>query len=175
MRVTIHHTTFMRALTLTLTAVLAFHLHSALAASPEEEARFVAAAKQAFEKHDANALVLLTCWDRVPDRIKKEGVRQYERAVATTNALVTLENPGQRIVRLNDGWTKNMDPRFAGFGRNWEEFSVTNHLNLPAIKELKMVYGPIKNSDGSSTTIDWSYPVGEKDGKLCFCEPAPVK
>ncbi|MEI8290282.1 MAG: hypothetical protein WCH99_12495 [Verrucomicrobiota bacterium] len=68
-----------------------------------------------------------------------------------------------------------MDPRFAGFGRDWEEFSVTNRLNLTAIKELKMVYGPKKNSDGSSTTIDWSYPVGEKNGKLYFCEPTPIK
>jgi hypothetical protein len=38
-----------------------------------------------------------------------------------------------------------------------------------------MIYGPIKNSDGDTTTIEWAYPVGEKDGKLYFSEPAPVK
>ncbi len=165
----------MKTLILALTSVLVLQLHLVLAASPEEEARFLGAAKQAFEKHDANALVLLTCWDRVPDRIKLEGKRQYERAVAATNVNVTLVNLSQKMIKLNDEWKKNMDSRFAGLGRNWEEFSVTNRLNLPAVKELKMTYGPIKNSDGSSTTIDWAYPVGEKDGKLYFSEPAPVK
>lgn len=164
-----------RLSTLAITTVLAFLLYSVRAASPEEEARFLTASRQAFERHDSNALVLLTCWDRVPDRIKREGAKQYERAVAATNVLVTLVPPSQKFVQLNDGWTKNIDSRFVGIGRNWEEFNATNRLNLAIVKELKMVYGPVKNSDGSSTTINWSYPVGEKDGKLYICEPAPLK
>ena len=158
----------MKTLTLALTTILVFQLHSALAASPEEEAKFVAAAKQAFEKHNADDLVSMTCWDRVSDRIKKEGTQQYKRAVATTNVVVTLENPGSRVVRLNDGWTKNMDPRFAGFGRDWEEFSVTNRLNLTAIKELKMVYGPKKIATEVLPPLIGHIPSERKTGGCIF-------
>ena len=52
-------------------AVLVSPLQSVWAASAEEEARFLAAVKTAFEKHDANALVALSCWDRVPEKLKK--------------------------------------------------------------------------------------------------------
>ena len=165
----------MKTLILALTAILVFRLQPVLAASSDEEARFVTAAKQAFEKHDADALVLLTCWDHVPDRIKQAGKQQYARAVMAMNVVITLVSPDAQIVKLNDEWKKNRDPRFVELDHTWQEFGVTNRLNLPAAKELKMTYGPIKNSDGDTTTIEWAYPVGEKDGKLYFSEPAPVK
>ncbi|HZQ48259.1 MAG TPA: hypothetical protein VFC07_14680, partial [Verrucomicrobiae bacterium] len=62
----------MKILILAIASVLVLQLQLVQAASPEEEARFIAAAKQAFVKHDASALVALTCWDRVPDKLKAD-------------------------------------------------------------------------------------------------------
>ena len=129
------HTTLMKTLILALIAILILRLQPVLAASPDEEARFVAAAKQAFEKHDADALVLLTCWDHVPDRIKQAGKQQYARAVMATNVVITLASPDAQIVKLNDEWKKNRDSRFVELDHTWQEFGVTNRLNLPASKE----------------------------------------
>src|SRR5271169_6542661 len=83
----------MKTLILALTAILVFRLQPVLAASSDEEARFVAAAKMAFEKHDADALMALTCWDRVPDKFKAGGKKQYARDVAQTATGITLTNP----------------------------------------------------------------------------------
>jgi len=127
-------------------------LQSGSAASPEEEARFVAAARQAFEKHDAAALVALTCWDRVPDKLKASGKKQYARDVAQTVSDITLTNP---------------DPDYPDLV--WKDTDgVSYRSNLPVVKQLKIIFKTGEFGDGR-------YPVGEKDGKLYFLEPAPVK
>jgi hypothetical protein len=158
----------MKTLTLALTTVLAFQLHSALAATPEEETRFVTAAKQAFEKHDADALMALTCWDRVPDRFKDK--RAFASDVALSFTDISLVAP---------------DRQFADFV--WKDSDgITYRLNLPVVKQLKIsfvkgsrVY-PVGEKDG--TIMRWHpandiqiYPVGEKDGKFYVAEPEPVK
>jgi len=143
----------MKTLALALTAVLAFQLQSALAASPEEEARFVAAAKQAFEKHDADALMTLTCWDRVPDKFKGSGKKQYDRDVAQTATDISLTNP---------------DPKFPDLV--WKDTDgVSYRSNLPVVKQLKITF------EHGGKFKDGTYPVGEKDGKLYLLEPAPIK
>jgi hypothetical protein len=142
----------MKTLILALTSVLVLQLQSSLAASPEEEARFVAAAKQAFAKHDADALAALTCWDRVPDKLKASGKKQYVRDVAQTVSDITLTNPHLDYPDLV--W-KDTD-------------GVSYRSNLPVVKQLKITFKTGEFGDGR-------YPVGEKDGKLYFLEPAPVK
>jgi hypothetical protein len=143
----------MKTLILVLTSVLVLQLQSVLAASSEEEARFVAAAKQAFEKHDADALAALTCWDRVPDKLKVSGKKQYVRDVAQTATDITLTNP---------------DPDYPDLV--WKDTDgVSYRSNLSVVKQLKITFAP------GGEFGDARYPVGEKDGKLYLLEPAPVK
>jgi hypothetical protein len=122
------------------------------AASPAEEARFVAAVRAAFEKHDADALVALTCWDRVPDKLKADGKKQYARDVAQTVSDITLTNP---------------DPNYPDLVWKGSD-GVSYRSNLPVVKQLKITFKTGEFGDGR-------YPVGEKDGKLYLLEPAPVK
>jgi len=143
------------------------------AASPEEEARFLNDAANAFAKHDADALVAMTCWDRVPDKLKKDGKQQYVGAVAGTVADIKLINPDPKHPNLE--WKKDEDPRFVDLGIEWKEAGVMYRLNLPVVKQLEITFAPQKFSDGASLTISGAYPVGEKDGKLYLLEPAPVK
>jgi hypothetical protein len=76
-----------------IASVFVLQLQSALAASPDEETRFVAAVKQAFEKHDAERLVALTCWDRVTDKSKDSGKKLFAKEVTRTATDFTLTNP----------------------------------------------------------------------------------
>ncbi|HXT12614.1 MAG TPA: hypothetical protein VN873_13705 [Candidatus Angelobacter sp.] len=127
-------------------------LPSARAASPDEEAKFVEAAKQAFEKHDANALAALTCWDRVPNKLRTSGKEQYVRDVAQTIIDITLTNP---------------DPNYPDIV--WKDTDgVSYRSNLPVVKQLKITFKTGQFGDGR-------YPIGEKNGKLYLSEPAPVK
>lgn len=147
-----HCVTIMQTLILVITSVLALQLQAVYAASPQEEARFVAAAKQAFAKHDADALAALTCWDRVPDKIKTRGKKQYARDVKQQVRDITLTDP---------------DPKYPDLV--WKDADgVSYRSNLPVIKQLKITFSGGKFSNGV-------YPVGEKNGKLYLLEPAPVK
>ena len=170
--------TLMKTLILALTSVLVLQLQSALAASPEEEARFVAAARQAFEKHDAAALVALTCWDRAPDKLKKNGEQQYVGIIGYAKTItgppvtdIKLLNPDKSSVQ----WNVDDDPRFVEIDPAWKQAGVGYRSNLPIVNQLKVTFAPTKADDKTSLTIDVTYPVGEKDGKLYFIEPAPAK
>ncbi|EEF58030.1 hypothetical protein [Pedosphaera parvula] len=143
----------MKTLIFALTAILVLRLQPLLAASPDEEARFVAAVKQAFEKRDADALMTLTCWDRVPDKFKASGRKQYARDARQGATDFTLTNPDPNEPDLV--W-KDTD-------------GVSYRSNLSVVKQFKITFtkgGEFK---------DGTYPVGEKDGKLYLLEPAPVK
>ena len=113
----------------------------------------MAAAKTAFEKHDADALMALTCWDRVPDKFKSSGKKQYVRDVAQTATGITLTNPDADEPDLV--W-KDTD-------------GVSYQSNLSVVKQLKITFAP------GGRFKDGTYPVGEKGGKLFLLEPAPVK
>jgi hypothetical protein len=153
----------------TFASVLLLQLQTGVAASPEEEARFVAAVKQAFEKHDAEGLIALTCWDRVTDKSKDFGKRHFAKVVARTATDFTLTNP---------------DPQYP-VGEWKEADGVTYGLNLPLVKQLKVVLSvKDKIKDKAPEAIDVFgiddygmiiFNVGEKDGKLYLLEPAPVK
>lgn len=142
----------MKRLMLVIASVLALQLQSIKAASSQEESRFLAAAKQAFAKHDADALASLTCWDRVPDKLKASGKKQYARDAAQQAGDITLIDP---------------DPNYPDLV--WkDDDGVSYRSNLSVIKQLKITFKTGDLGDG------W-YPVGEKDGKLYLLEPAPVK
>ena len=165
-----HHITLMKTLILALTSVLVFQLQTVRAASPEEEARFIAAAKQAFAKHDADAFIVLTCWDGVPDKLKKNNKQQYASAVSVEAPPVTdikLLNPDK-----TSQWNVDDDPRFVEIDPTWKEAGVVYHSNLPIVKQLKVTFAPTKADANTSLTIGVTYQIGEKDGKLYFIEPA---
>jgi hypothetical protein len=168
----------MKTLILTTASILAFLLQMVRAASPEEEARFVAVAKQAFEKHDSDALLALTCWDRVPDKLKKDGRQQYAGIIGYTKTItgspvtdIKLASPDKSGVQ----WNVDDDPRFVEIDPVWKEAGVVYHSNLAIVKQLKVTFAPTKADAQTSLTIDVTYSVGEKDGKLYFIEPAPTK
>jgi hypothetical protein len=142
----------MKIFILALAAIFSLSVQSVRAASPEEEARFFNAATNAFAKHDADALVAMSCWDRVPDKLKASGRQQYVRDVALSATNITLINP---------------DPNFPDL--EWKDGAgIAYRSNLPVIKQLKIIFSSGEFSDGT-------YPVGEKAGKLYLLEPAPIK
>ena len=142
----------MKTLLLIIASALACQLTAVQAASSGEETKFVAAIKQAFAKHDADALVALSCWDRVPDKLKKDGRQQYAKDVAQTVSEITLTDP---------------DPNYPDLA--WKDSDgVSYRSNLPVVKQLKITFKTGEFGDAR-------YPVGEKDGKLYLLEPAPVK
>ena len=143
----------MKIFLLALGVCLSLPLQPVWAASKEEEGRILTAAKSAFEKHDAGALMAITCWDRVPDKFKDSGKKHYVRDVAKTVTDITLKSP---------------DPKFPDL--EWKDSDgVAYRSNLPVIKHLKITFAR------GQTFRDATYPVGEKDGKLYLLEPAPVK
>jgi hypothetical protein len=173
-----HYTTLMKTLILAIASVLIFQLQVVRAASPEEEARFIAAAKQAFEKHDADALIALTCWDKVPDKLKKDGKQQYVGIIGYTKTItgspvtdIKLSSPDKSGAQ----WSVDDDPRFVEIDPAWKKAGFAYHSNLPIVKQLKVTFAPTKADAQTSLTLDVTYSVGEKDGKLYFIEPAPTK
>ena len=136
-----------------LLVFLPIFFQSVPAATQDEDARFVTAARKAFDTHDANALAALTCWERVSDKLKESGRKQYAKDAARTVADVKLTNP---------------DPKFPDLA--WKDKDGTEYRsNLPVTKQLKITFGP------GGLFREATYPVGEKDGKLYLLEPAPVK
>lgn len=152
----------MKAYLLALAVLLSLLTESVWAASQEEETRFLAAAKAAFEKHDADALMAITCLDRVPDKLKESGKKQYVRDAAQTVADIKLTPPDAKFPDVE-----------------WKDSTgVTNRSNLPVTKHLKITFAPgatIDSKIGNVKVKNAVYPVGEKDGKLFLLQPAPVK
>jgi hypothetical protein len=133
-----------------------------VATPPEEAARFVAAAKQAFENRDVEALMALTCWDRVPDKLKESGRKHYVRDIAHNATDIVLISP---------------DPMYPDHMWN-DKDGVSYRSNLPVVKQLKITFSPGTTIDTKIGAIGVShahYPVGEKEGKLYLLAPAPVK
>jgi hypothetical protein len=152
----------MKSSTLLLTLLLLIHAHFALAASPEEEARFVAAVKQAFEKHEAGALIALACWDRVSDEQKDSGKKRYAKEVSLTPTGFVLSAPDPKLPDVE--WK--------------DDAGVAYRSNLPVVKHLKITFAPgstIELKRGPIKVKDVTYPVGEKEGRLFLLQPAPIK
>ena len=136
-----------------LLVFLSTFFQSALAATQDEEARFASATRKAFDTHDTDALSALTCWDRVPSKLKESGKKQYARDAARAVTGVMLTNP---------------DPKSPDLVWN-DKDGRAYRSNLPVIKQPRITFGP------GGLFREATYPVGEKDGKLYLLEPAPVK
>jgi opacity protein-like surface antigen len=131
-------------------ACIIVFLAQAKAASVEEEQRFIAAVKSAFENKDVNALDALTCWDRVPENLKQKQLKGYATEIKysiKTFALTAPEQPDQE-------W-KDKDGSAYKF-------------NLTITKWLKPAFPP-------EAHLQIWHSVGEKDGKLFIAAPAPIK
>jgi hypothetical protein len=151
----------MKTFLFALALFIALPFQSVRAASPAEETRLLAAAKSAFAKHDADALIALTCWDRVPDDLKESGKLHYTKEVVLSVTDITLSAP---------------DPTMPDV--EWKDGKgVAYRSNLPVTKHLKITFVPgsmIELKRGPVKVKDVTYSVGEKDGKLYLLEPAPV-
>jgi hypothetical protein len=152
----------LKTILMALTACLSLSILPAQAASPAAEARFLAAAKAAFQKHDAAALTALVCWDRVPENLQVSGKERLAREVALTATDLVLIAPDPQLPDLE-----------------WKDATGTAfRANLPVTRHLKITFAPgsvVQLKRGPVKVKDTSYPVGEKDGKLFLLEPAPVK
>jgi hypothetical protein len=128
------------------------HHGASAPATPEEQARFLTAVRQAYDKHDTNDIFTLVCWDGVSDKDTDGLKKMLVREVAEKVSEMTLIDPDPKI---SDEW-KDKD----GIGY---------HSNLPVIKRLSIYFAP-----GGDIRSDLT-PVGEKDGKLFLVGPIPIK
>ena len=143
----------MKLYLLITTAVLGI-LFNAKSASPQEEARFLAEVKNAFEKKDPKAFLKLYCWDRVPDFIKSVGEK-------TALGLVELKVDSITLVAASTNMARGE------FTRN----GVTYRSNLPITRQIEVVHSSPEKKTKGKVTI----PVGEKEGKLYVTSQAPAK
>jgi hypothetical protein len=138
----------------------------------QAEASFITAVTNAFAKHDADALVAITCWDHAPEKLKNSGRQQYL-------GIVSAAGPPIKDLKLLDpkhpgpDWNVDDDPRFAEIDPAWKKSGVVYHANLQVVKQLKITFAPAKAGDKTPLTITVTYPVGDKGGKLYFIEPVP--
>ena len=127
---------------------------SVRAASPEEQAGFLAAVRQAFDKQDTNALFALVCWDRVTAKDADSARERFKTIISGAKVTdMALADPDPKMPKHE--WT----------GKD----GVSYRQNLPMIKQLKITFAP------GALFHRGLLPVGEKDGKLYLSEPAPVK
>jgi hypothetical protein len=127
------------------------------AATPEEEARFLAEVRKAFAARDASGLDALTCWDRVPAKLKENLQAAYASLVAEQGVVFDF---------------KLADPDRKFVDRDRTEEGVTYRANLPVTRQLNM-----KATDprDKKTLFILTFAVGEKDGKLFLLGSAPVE
>jgi hypothetical protein len=143
----------MKTFIFAVAVLISIPLQSVRGASPEVEANFLTAVRQAFDKQDTNALFALICWDRVPDKIIKRSKKQRMREITLKVSEMTLITP---------------DPNEHRQGYKDKE-GIVYLPNLPEIKQLKIVFV----TDGRFQSS--IYSVGEKNGKLYLLVPAPVE
>ena len=93
------------------------------AATSEEEARFLAAVRKAFEARDATGLDALSCWDRTPADRKKSMQSSYAALVAEKGVIYDF---------------KLADPDMKFVDRPQIENGVTYHFNLPITRQLEL-------------------------------------
>lgn len=133
----------------TFTAALAVLVSIGHAATPEEDARFLAVLREACLKKDKEALVALSNWDRVPPEIKKQTIEGMAHIINEPIKSVeygTLDE-SRALTRTLNG--------------------ITYAPNLPVTKQVTIVYD-LKVGNSSGTLL-----VGEKDGKLMIVNLAP--
>jgi hypothetical protein len=127
------------------------------AASSEEQQRFVATARKAFEARDSAQMDAMTYWDGVPEDRKKNLRHSYASLVAEKDVLFDF---------------KLVDPDGKAADRELKEDGITYRFNLPVTRELQLK--AIDTRD-KKTLFLLTFAVGEKDGKLYLLGTVPVK
>jgi hypothetical protein len=152
------HLTRLVVVALTFSIVLAAVVPpAAVAATPAEEGRFVAAVKKAFQERKAAGLVEVTCWDRVGENERKEAQGVYAELVGTkdvTWAFALVEPPAKDLARVTKGDAQGRRP------------------NLAITRQLDMTF---RDKDGNRILGIIGWAVGEKDGRLMMVRSAPEK
>ncbi len=121
----------------------------ATAATPEEETRFLTAVRDAYTKKDKDAIIALTCWDRVTDQHKKLAPKVIDYAVSRP-----IKSVQYRALDTSEAHTYTKD-------------GITYGPNLPITKEIEIEYAVDSGSQKSELFI------GEKEGKLMIVNLAP--
>jgi hypothetical protein len=139
----------MKSFRTTLIAAMSFLISISHAATPEEEARFLSALREACLKKDKAALAALSNWDRVPPDIKK----------LTIDGMAHILNDPIKSVEYGSLDDAPAPTRTIN--------GVTYTANLPVTKQITIQYDlKVGNSTGQLL-------VGEKNGKLMIVNLAP--
>jgi len=135
--------------------VTAFAPVVALAATPTEEARFVAAVRKAFDERKGAGLTELVCWDRVGDAERKSTEKMYKELVEEKDVIweFKLVDPDPKAVERSKK----------------EENGIVRRRNLAVVKQLEMTF---RDKDGKRILGIIGFGVGEKDGKLMLAAVA---
>ena len=142
------------ALLLSLAATVA-----ATAATPEEEAKFVDAAKKAFDEKKPADLSKLTCWDGVSEQAQKKDEETFK--------LLMEEKDVTFSFKLVDA-----DPK-AVAEKEQKADGAPTRPNLKIVKQLDLTM--IDPRDHKRILGIIGFAVGEKDGKLLLVREAPAK
>jgi hypothetical protein len=127
-------------------------------AAADEESRFLAAVRKAFDARDAGGLDPLTCWDRMSNQRKQNLQHAY--------AAIVEQNGVKYDFKLVEPDLKFVDQPCT------EKDDITYRSNLAISRQLDMK--GIDTRDGKTLFV-MSFGVGEKDGKLFLVGTAPVK
>ena len=112
---------------------------------------FIEAFRRAHDRHDAEAMRKLFCWDGVTPQVREPAERHsYAFEEKIVSIKMTSEHPAGRV----NEFTKN---------------GITYAFNLPAASELVVELEPLTR--GASNTN--YYPVGFKDGHYLITLMAP--
>jgi hypothetical protein len=119
------------------------------AATPEEESRFLNAVRDAYTKKDKDAIIALTCWDRVTEQHRKLAPKVIDHAVSRP-----IKSVQYRAVDASAAQVYTKD-------------GVTYGPNLPITKQIEIEYVVESGSQKSQLFI------GEKEAKLMIVNLTP--
>lgn len=135
---------------------------AATAATPEEETKFVDAAKKAFDEKKPADLSKLTCWDGVSEQARKKDEETFK--------LLMEEKDVTFSIKLVDAEAKDLAKKAA---EDRKEDGVPTRPNLKIVKQLDLTM--IDPRDKKRILGIIGFAVGEKDGKLLLVREAPSK
>ena len=118
---------------------------AAVAAAPEEEAKFVDAAQKAFDGKKPAELSKMTCWDRVSDHAKSKQEEVYKALVNEKNVTFSV-----KLAEVDLKLVKGQ-----------KEESLRQNLKIIKKLDLRLIDSRDKRTLGII-----GFPVGENDGKL---------
>ena len=132
---------------------------AAIAATPEEETRFVDVAKKAFDEKKTADLSKLTCWDGVSEQAQKKQEETFKLLIEEKDVTFSF-----KLVDADPKAVAEKDQKADG---------APTRPNLKIVKQLDVTL--IDPRDNKRILGIIGFAVGEKDGKLLLVREAPVK